>query len=252
MKFDDLDSKMRIYETQNDISVLPGMYLIARIDGRGFTKLTKEQHNFEKPFDKRFNNIMIETLQHLMNCGFNVIYGYTQSDEISLLFHFNENSFARKRRKFISLLAGEASAKFSVLLGDVAAFDCRIIELPNASLVLDYFRWRQEDAHRNSLSAHCYWLLRQNGQTPVIATQHINKMSSADKNEMLFSYGINFNELPSWQKRGIGIYWKNVIKEGLNPIDNTLIKVERRKMFIDEELPIKEKYDQFIESILNS
>lgn len=51
-----------------------------------------------------------------MNCGFNVIYGYTESDEISLLFHPQENSFSRKFRKFNSVLAGEASAKFSILL----------------------------------------------------------------------------------------------------------------------------------------
>ena len=42
MKFDDLDAKMRVYETSHDYCVLPGLFMFARLDGRGFTRLTKE------------------------------------------------------------------------------------------------------------------------------------------------------------------------------------------------------------------
>ena len=37
-------------------------------------------------------------------------------------------------RKYNSTLAGEASAKFTLLLGSVASFDCRISQLPNAMM----------------------------------------------------------------------------------------------------------------------
>ena len=30
MKFDDLDSRMRIYETSHDLSVMPGIYIVVR------------------------------------------------------------------------------------------------------------------------------------------------------------------------------------------------------------------------------
>src|SRR5215467_16217519 len=130
MKFDELDEKMRVYETALDHCVPPEMFMVARIDGRGFTRLTREVHQFKTPFDERFRDMMVATTEHLMNCGFRVVYGYTESDEISLLFHRDETSFGRKTRKYNSILAGEASAKFSLLLGDVAAFDCRICELP--------------------------------------------------------------------------------------------------------------------------
>jgi tRNA(His) guanylyltransferase len=107
MKFDDLDAKMRVFETNHDLCVLPNVYMVARLDGHGFTKLTKETHDFEAPFDERFKDIMAQTTSHLMtNSGFNFIYGFTESDEISLLFHYNENSFGRKTRKLNSLLAG--------------------------------------------------------------------------------------------------------------------------------------------------
>lgn len=250
MKFDDLDVKMRVYETAHDATVLPGMYMVARIDGRGFTRLTKETHSFEAPFDERFRDYMIATTEHLMNCGFKVIYGYTQSDEISLLFDLNETAFSRKHRKYNSILAGEASAKFSVLLGSVAAFDCRLCELPNAALVVDYFRWRNEDAHRNSLSAHCYWRLRQDGLSRTAASQRIEKLSTAEKNELLFSLGVNFNELPLWQKRGTGIYWAEVEKEGFDVKQQTTVVVKRKQLCRDMTLPMKDGYDEFIKKII--
>src|SRR5262245_21357536 len=100
MKFTELDERMRVYETAHDLCVLPGLYMVARLDGRGFTRLTKEVHSFEAPFDVRFRDLMLQTAEHLMSgAGFNILYGYTQSDEISLLFAKDEESFQRKLRK---------------------------------------------------------------------------------------------------------------------------------------------------------
>ena len=251
MKFDDLDQRMRVYETAHDHSVLPGIYMVARIDGRSFTRLTKEVHQFEAPFDIRFRDMMVETVKHLMNCGFSVIYGYTESDEISLLFSHSENAFSRKLRKYNSVLAGEASAKFSLLINDLAAFDCRISQLPTRKDVIDYFRWRNEDAFRNSLNAHCYWMLRKKGKTARQATKIMLNMMVSEKNEMLFQNGINFNDLPSWQKRGIGLYWIDYEKEGLNPKTGEKTIAQRRKVFIDYELPMRDEYSSFIEHIMD-
>ncbi|NLR80533.1 tRNA(His) guanylyltransferase Thg1 family protein [Chitinophaga eiseniae] len=250
MKFDELDEKMRLYETAHDLVVLPEMYMVARIDGRGFTRLTKETHAFEAPFDERFRDYMIATTQHLMNCGFHVVYGYTQSDEISLLFDFNEAAFSRKLRKYHSILAGEASAKFSMLLGSVAAFDCRISQFPHERLVVDYFRWRNEDAYRNALEAHCYWRLRKDGYSRNEATQRLSGASAADKNELLFSYGVNFNDLPQWQKRGTGIYWAEVEKEGFNVKTQEAVTVKRRQLYSNTELPIKDAYSEFVQQFV--
>lgn len=252
MKFNDLDVKMRVFETAADTCVLPGLYMAARIDGRSFTRLTKEVHAFEAPYDTRFRDYMVATVEHLMQCGFRVIYGYTQSDEISLLFHRDESAFERKLRKYDSILAGEASAKFSLLLGDVAAFNCRISQLPSENLVVDYFRWRNEDAHRNALNAHCYWMLRKHGQAVSQATRALLKLSVAAKNEMLFQNGINFNDLPNWQKRGTGLYWQSYEKPGLNPQTNEQVITERRRIQVDFNLPMKEAYDDFIRERLRA
>ncbi len=252
MKFDDLDTKMRVFETAADMCVLPGLYMVARIDGRSFTRLTKETHHFEAPYDLRFRDYMVAAVEHLMQCGFRVIYGYTQSDEISLLFHRSETAFERKMRKYNSILAGEASAKFSLLLGDLAAFDCRISQLPAEDLVVDYFRWRNEDAHRNALNAHCYWMLRKQGQTVDQATSAMLRLSIAAKNELLFQNGINFNDLPNWQKRGIGLYWETYEKPGLNPITHETVVTDRRRIHVELDLPMKDAYDGLIRKLLRA
>jgi tRNA(His) guanylyltransferase len=252
MKFDELDTRMRIFETMHDQCVLPELYMVARLDGRNFTRLTKEVHQFEAPFDSRFRDMMLDTVEHLMICGFNVVYGFTESDEISLLFSRDENGFNRKLRKLNSVLAGEASAKFSLLLGAMACFDCRISELPTADLVVDYFRWRNEDAHRNALNAHCYWCLRNNGAGVNEATTALVGLSVAQKNELLFRHGINFNDLPSWQKRGSGLYWEEYDKEALNPVSGQTVTARRRRIVRTLDLPMKEAYGEFIRQIINS
>ena len=65
-------------------------------------------------------------------------------------------------------------------------------------------------------------------------------LSVADKNELLFQREINFNDLPSWQKRGIGFYLVNYDRDD----------AVRRKLKVNMELPIGDAYGKFIESFL--
>jgi len=251
VKFDDLDAKMRVFETVADTCVLPELYMVARLDGRSFTRLTKETHPFDTPFDSRFRDMMVATTESLMTCGFRVIYGYTESDEISLLFARNENTFGRKLRKYNSVLAGEASAKFSLLCGSVGAFDCRVSQLPTPDLVVDYFRWRSADATRNALNSWCYWMLRRKtGKSKRQATSQLLGLSISEKNELLFQYEINFNDLPAWQKRGVGVYWEHYDKPSVNPVTGECVVAGRRRIRREYELPMKDEYSEFIRAIL--
>ena len=246
MIFDELDKKMRTYEQSLDQVLLPDMYMVARLDGRGFTKLTKEVCKYETPFDVRFRDIMVNTAKALMNCGFRVIYAFTESDEISLLFDKSEDTFGRKVRKYNSTLAGEASAAFSLEQGMVATFDCRMVPLPNAERVEDYFRWRQEDANRNALNAHCYWMLRKEGKSVHSATSELKGKGVAYKNELLFSRGINYDKLPSWQKRGVGLWKEDYEKEGFNPITQESIMTTRSRIHVEYNMPLGDEYGELI------
>lgn len=251
MKFDDFDRKMRIYEESLDQYILPDMYIVVRLDGRSFTRLTKEVCKFEAPFDVGFRDLMVDTTANLMKeSGFNIVYGYTESDEISLLFNKNEDTFGRKVRKINTTLSAEASAFFSLRLGIQATFDCRVVPLPNLDRVKDYFAWRQEDSHRNSLNAWAYWTLRKEGKSIDEATREIEGKSISYKNELLFQRGINYNDLPSWQKRGTGVYFKEVDMTGFNPLTKEETNVKRRKLYADYELSTDETYLDFVAGLL--
>jgi tRNA(His) 5'-end guanylyltransferase len=251
MKIDELDDRMRAFESAVDPCVLPGVFLVARLDGRNFTRLTRELHPFDVPFDLRFHEFMRSTVEHLMSgCGLGVAYGFTQSDEISLLFRREDHGFGRRTRKLLSVLSGEASARFSLLLGAVAVFDCRIAQLPSADSVVDYFRWRSEDAHRNALNAHCYWLLRGQGQDAAGATAALRGLSAAGKNELLFQNGINFNTLPAWQKRGAGLYWESYERTGKNPLTGEQVTARRRRLRLEQELPARDAYSAFLRNAI--
>jgi tRNA(His) guanylyltransferase len=249
MKFEQLDRRMRVFETAHDHCVLPGLHMVARIDGRSFSHLTRVRHGCHVPYDERFRDCMVATLQHVMSCGFGVPYGYTQSDEMSLLLRRDDALFGRKLRKLLSVLAGEASARFSLELGDLGAFDCRISQLPTVEDVVDYFRWRYEDAHRNALNGHCYWLLRGQGLDDRQATTQLRGVSVAQGNELLFQHGINFNDLPAWQKRGIGALWEEVERVGTDPRTGVGVTSSRRQIAVQWELPTGNDYDTFIRHI---
>ena len=237
MRFDDLDKIMRAYEESIDQYIEHDKIIIARLDGRSFTKLTKETCDFKRPFDEKFRDIMIGTVMHLMKgCGFNIVRGFTESDEISLLLASDSTQFNRKVRKLNSILAGEASAYFSLQLGIPACFDCRIIPLPDQERVDDYFSWRQEDANRNALNSWCYWTLREKGYNAADAQNLIKGKSIEEKKELLSQYGIDYDTLPRWQRKGVNVTWKEIGKEGWNPLTETKTVTTRKELRHDLKL----------------
>ena len=250
MDFDTLDKQMRRFEQSLDRTMLEGIHVVVRLDGHGFTRLTKKEWDLEKPFDIPFRDAMIETTKHLMDCGFRIVYGYTQSDEISLLFHLQDDTFGRKERKLISILAAEASVAFSMRTSKSAVFDCRLVPLPTAENVVDYFRWRQEDAHRNSLNSYCYWTLRKEGISASETQKRISRISNSEKNEILFERGINYNNLPLWQKRGVGIFFRDEQRHGYNPKTKEAITFNRKTLHLEMELPIGQEYSKMIALIM--
>jgi len=116
--------------------------------------------------------------------------------------------------------------------------------------VRDYFSWRQEDAHRNSLNAHCYWLLRREGMSPREATREIEGRTVAFKNELLFSRNINFNDLPNWQKRGVGLYYSSYEKKGYNPVKDETVTSIRSRLDVNMDLEIGQAYTDWVISLI--
>lgn len=252
MKFDELDTIMRSYERSLDQRVPDGQFMVARLDGRGFTRLTKEvRSDLERPFDVRFRDAMVETARHLMQCGFEVVYAYIESDEISLLFAYGTTVFDRKVRKYNSILAGEASAAFTRAFGEMGVFDCRIVPLPDLDAVGDYFRWRQEDSNRNSLNSYVYWTMRNSGKSAREAHETLLNISNERKRELLAEMGVDYETVPAWQRWGTGLYLEKVERRGLNPKTGKEEVGYGNAIKVDFALPVGESYGEMVLSLVS-
>src|SRR5262249_26688662 len=155
---DDFGDRMKRYEAaETERYFMPLLPVYARIDGRCFSAFTR---GLDRPFDLRITRAMVETAKFLVEKTHARI-GYTQSDEISLVWqqdrYDSEVFFNGKVQKLVSGLASLATAKFNHLslatdgLRERTAemmpvFDCRVFQLPNRTKAVNAFLWREKDA----------------------------------------------------------------------------------------------------------
>ena len=92
--------------------------------------------------------------------------------------------------------------------------------------------------------------MRKAGISADDAQKRMSGISNSEKNEILFEHGINYNDLPFWQKRGVGMYYHNEQRQGFNPVTNEITTYTRRSLHLDMELPIGQDYSIFIATIL--
>lgn len=246
MRGDEFEASQRSREWFHQLVVLPGAWTILRVDGRSFSRFTEQR--YDKPFDARFAQLMTDTAASVLS-EFNGRYAYTESDEISVLLDPSFELFGRSVEKLVSISAGIASAAFTHAAGEPAHFDSRVWMGTGPADVVDYFSWRQADATRFALNGWCYWTLRRSGQSSAEATRVLERSTVADKNELLFSHGINFNELPGWQRRGIGLWWERYDRPGYDPVRRKEVTTARRRVHIERDLPMKEDYRALIASL---
>src|SRR5258706_8829434 len=126
-----------------------GKPLIARLAGRKFDNLI-EQLSFDRPYDARFGKAMVKTLSYLVTT-LGCTFGFAERTELSMYAVSNGGD----ARRLMSRIAGEASGKPSLLLGQGGTFDERLYEFPEAGEALEYFRWRPEEAEGTGITRYC-------------------------------------------------------------------------------------------------
>lgn len=204
---DEFGDRMKMYETEDNPHLSPGLPICARLDGRGFHSFAK---NVKRPFSATLHSMMVDITRHLVveSCA---TVGYTQSDEISLVW-VERPFFDGNTHKLCSTLAAMASVRlnnFSYIqkedhiIREVASglawhmtptFDCRIWTVPSLVEAANVILWRQQDASRNSIQ--------------MAARHHLSHKTCQNLNgkelqEMLFAEAaVNWNDYPAWARRG--------------------------------------------------
>jgi tRNA(His) guanylyltransferase len=201
MKSDAFGDRMKMYELANPRKLIPLLPAMARIDGHCFHTFTR---GLDRPFDKNMSTAMIETAKFLVEQT-HALIGYTQSDEITLLWHQTDDDsqiyFDGRVDKMNSIIASMAASKFKALVGTLMpkkadrfpAFDCRVWNVPTRDVAIDTLIWREDDATRNSVSmaAQAY-----------ASHKTLHGKSRKQKMDLLMDNGVNWNDYPAHFKRG--------------------------------------------------
>lgn len=273
---DDLGCRMKtFYEQIPKTKLMRRCPVAIRIDGKAFHTFTR---GFQKPFDEVLIKSMQETMKYLCENIQGCVLGYTQSDEITLiLVDYKKLTssawFDYEVQKICSIAASMATMAFnrtfannvgdyctytyecmdnthenyehilSLAVDKGAMFDARCFNIPKEE-VTNLVYWRQLDASRNSIQMV--------GQANF-SHKELQDKSCSDIQDMLMTQkGINWNDLPTYQKRGSCCIKVNRFIENEKGIqicfpegcsdpfedEETLTGVYRSNWMIDTEIPI--------------
>lgn len=264
----DLAERMKGYEKRNRYYLQRRIPVILRLDMRAGHSFTK---GFERPFDEVFIKAIQETAKYLCENVQNCKLSYQQSDEITLLLvdyeKINTDCFFEYRvDKLCSIAASMATMKFNQVFKELsyresenleiicrknpylenrdcltkisnvhtnsaekgAMFDCRCFNIPKEE-VTNCIYWRQLDASRNSIQMV--------GQANFSHKELQNKSCNDIQDMLMVQKGINWNDLPIYQKRGSCCVRNHMISE---PYGNRMLdkNAGENEWVIDKNIPI--------------
>ena len=238
---DDLGIRMKEnYEKIAQTKLIRRTPVAIRIDGKAFHTFTR---GFQKPFDSVLIKSMQETTKYLCENIQGCVFGYTQSDEITLiLVDYNKLEtcawFDYEVQKMCSISASMATMAFNKIFNNNvdeleminqadkyyaaidkgAMFDARCFNIPKEE-VTNLIYWRQLDAIRNSIQ-----MVAQHQFThKELQGLSCNRL----KDKLLIEKNIDWNNYPTEVKHG-----------------SSCIKNKEGKWFIDKEMPILKEADR--------
>jgi len=211
---DDLGDRMKGYERLSPAegNFMPLLPIVARIDGAHFHSFCK---GMERPFDTKLTVIMRETTRWLVQ-ETNACIGYTQSDEITLVFysdsHKSQVFHDGRIGKMVSRLASKATVEFIRLLchngwvdkvDKFDGFDCRVWTVPTLMEAANAVLWRENDATKNSISM---------AARAHFSHKQLHGKNGGEMQEMLHGKGVNWNDYPPAFKRGTYFQRRKVVR----------------------------------------
>ena len=231
---DSLGNRMKeFYENVSKTRLMRRAPVAIRIDGKAFHTFTR---GFQKPFDEVLGNTMVRTMEYLCKNIQGCVFGYTQSDEITLLLIDYQALdtcawFEYEVQKMCSISASMATMAFNKFFaeevwnyifytevsGDFpsleqfekqidiyekaiekgAMFDARCFNIPKEE-ACNLVYWRQLDATRNSIQMV--------GQANFSHSELQGKSCNMIQDMLHEQRGINWNDYPTRWKRGVACH----------------------------------------------
>lgn len=226
---DALGNRMKLYEQEEAGRKLNHFLpIIARIDGRCFSNFTA---GLERPFDLGMSTLMVEVTKELVR-EFNCDIGYTQSDEITLVWIPDLDNMERqmvfggKVAKLNSVLASSTTMWFHNMkakylptshLEKKATFDCRVWNVPSKIEAANCLVWREIDCMKNSISM---------AAMNYFSHKLLIGKTGKEKKALLLEVGVDWDKYPEFFKRGTYVQ-KRCINYTVDNIDYT-----RREVYI--------------------
>lgn len=271
MKRDDLGNRMKIfYEQIPKTKLMRRTPVIIRIDGKAFHTFTR---GFKRPFDGVLIKTMQETTKYLCENIQGCVLGYCQSDEISLILvdyqRFETSAwFDYEIQKMCSISASMATMVFNRVFSETvsdlpikdtklfdryfeasysgAMFDARVFNVPKEE-VTNYIYWRQLDASRNSIQMV--------GQANFSHKELQNKSCNDIQDMLMTQKGINWNDFPTYQKRGSCVVRNRIVLESNAVTEKCMLRDPKQgenNWIIDKDIPIfKGEGREYIEQLIN-
>lgn len=271
MKRDDLGNRMKtFYEEIPKTRLMRRTPVIIRIDGKAFHTFTR---GFKRPFDDVLIKTMQETAKYLCENIQGCQLAYTQSDEISLLLidyqRFETSAwFDYEIQKMCSISASMATMAFNRIFSEIvsdlkvddtkpmdryfeavysgAMFDARVFNIPREE-VTNYFYWRQLDASRNSIQMV--------GQANFSHKELQHKSCNDIQDILMTQKSINWNDFPTYQKRGSCVVRNKFVLESNDVIEKCMLRDPNQgenNWIIDKDIPIfKGEGREYIEQFVN-
>lgn len=234
---DSLGDRMKSYEfPDTQRKAFKGQPIVARLDGKAFHTFCK---GLKRPFDERLSKLMIRVTSFLVD-RFNANIGYTQSDEITLVWFADSTSsteyvFDGRFQKMDSLIAAACTAKFNQELetfipekaAELPIFDCRSFVVPNLLEAYHSVLWRQQDCTKNAISM---------AAQSMFSHKSLQGQNGSQMQERMWAEkGVNFNEYPAAFRRGTFARRVKVFK----PIDDDLARKLSAKGIMMPTAPIE-------------
>lgn len=278
MSKDNLGDRMKTYENVTRAKMVRRMPVIIRLDGKAFHSFTR---GFQKPFDAVLMKTMQDTMKYLCENIQGCVFGYTQSDEISLLLIdyqtlTSDAWFDNTVQKMCSVSASMTTLAFNKFFsenfnewgrnnfpdwdegGTNQPVDEQLLKLSHTYGKREFtamfdsrvFNIPKEDV------VNCFVWRQQDatrnsiqsaGQANFSHKQLMNKTCDMIQDMLFIEKGINWNDYPTACKRGSCCRKRMMEISCQNDSEKVVM---RKKWVVDTEIPIFSQDTDYINRII--